>query len=162
FLDSDDILLPTSVECRLKVSEERKDCVVHSECYVLRKDLRRELFGVPKMQGYIYADLLARCGPVFPGMLISAKSFAEIGGLDEEVVAFQEWDTAIRLARLFPFMFVPEPTFIYDCTGTDTISMNLLNGARGYEYVVHKHLAAILLRAGPRTISEHYITIANQ
>jgi hypothetical protein len=85
------------------VAEEEKDCVIHSECFGLRKKCSRELFGIQKMRGRIYVDSLTRCGPMLQAMLISAKSFSEIGGLDEKIVAFQEWDTAIRLASNLSF-----------------------------------------------------------
>jgi glycosyltransferase involved in cell wall biosynthesis len=162
FLDSDDILLPNSLELRLKMAAAEKADVVHSDCYVLRKDSPRRLFGVPSMRGSIYKEVLAKPGPMFQGMLISARSFAAIGGVDERVVAFQEWDTAIRLAKICSFAFVAEPTFVYDCTGDDNISKNLLSGARGYEYIVHKHRTEIVRRLGPKAISQHYRTIASQ
>ena len=161
FCDSDDAMLPKSVELRLNVAETEKVEVVHSECYVLRKASPRQVFGVPKLRGSVYRELLANPGPMFQGMLISANSFAAIGGLDELVVAFQEWETAIRLAKSFSFGFVAEPTFIYDCTGDDNISKNLRSALKGYEYIVQKHFGAMISRLGPRGISHHYRKIAN-
>jgi hypothetical protein len=86
--------------------------------------------------------------------------FAKWGELDEDVIAYQEWDTAIRLARSHAFGFVSEATFVYDCTDNDTISKNLLKAAIGYEYIVNKHLSEMLLRVGPKAVSQHYGTIA--
>ena len=160
FLDSDDILLKKSVELRLGVATTEDADVVHSDCYVLRKESPQQVFGVPNLYGSIYRELLANPGPMFQGMLISARSFEAIGGLDERVVAYQEWDTAIRLAKIYPFGFVAEPTFIYDCTGDDTISKNRLSEARGYEYVVQKHFVEIVRRLGPKRISWHYRALA--
>jgi hypothetical protein len=85
-----------------------------------------------------------------------------IGGLDEAIIAYQEWETAIRLARHFEFGFVPEPTFVYDCQGTDTISKHLLRGAKGYEQILKKHLYDIALRVGPRSISGHYARLSSE
>ena len=160
FLDSDDILLKKSVELRLGVATTEGAEVVHSDCYVLRKESPQQVFGVPNLYGSIYRELLANPGPMFQGMLISARSFEAIGGLDERVVAYQEWDTAIRLAKICSFGFVTEPTFIYDCTGDDTISKNFLSAARGYEYIVHKHFMEIIRNLGPKSISLHCGAIA--
>ena len=124
FLDSDDTLLRKSLELRLEVATTEDVDVVHSDGYVLRKGSPRRLFNVPKLRGSIYRELLANPGPMFQGMLISARSFQAIGGLDERVIAYQEWDTAIRLAKICSFGFVAKPTFNYDCTGDDTISKN--------------------------------------
>ena len=161
FCDSDDAMLAKSLELRLKVAETEKVDVVHSDCYVLRKGSSKQVFGVPKLRGSVYRDLLAHPGPMFQGMLISAYSFAAIGRLDERVVAYQEWDTAIRLAKIFSFGFVAEPTFIYDCTGNDNISKKPRSATRGYEYIVQKHFIEMLSRLGPRGISHHYRMIAN-
>ena len=160
FFDSDDRLLTKSLELRLRVATMEDVDVVHSDCYVLRKGVPQQIFGVPKLRGSIYRGVLANPGPMFQGMLISARSFEAIGGLDERVIAYQEWDTAIRLAKIYSFGFVAEPTFIYDCTGDDTISKNRLSEARGYEYVVQKHFVEIVRRLGPKRISWHYRALA--
>jgi GT2 family glycosyltransferase len=150
------------LEHRIEVAKTEGVDVVHSDGYVLlRKGSPRRLFDVPKLRGSIYRELLGFPGPMFQGMLISARSFEAIGGLDERVVAYQEWDTALRLAKKYPFGFATKPTFIYDCTGDDTISKDLLSGAKGYEYIVRKHFKEILLRLGPKSISFHYRTIAD-
>ena len=77
-----------------------------------------------------------------------------------EPASYQEWDTAIGLARRHAFGFMPEPTFVYDCTGNDTISKDLTRVAMGYEYVVNKHRSEIFWRLGPRAIAQHLETIA--
>src|SRR5262249_21906221 len=105
FLDSDDRLLRKSLELRLEVATIESVEVVHSDGYVLGKGATRRRFDVPNLRGSIYRDLLAGPGPMFQGMLISAHSFEAIGGLDERVVAYQEWDTAIRLAKICSFGF---------------------------------------------------------
>jgi hypothetical protein len=122
----------------------------------------RETFEVPALSGNVYRQLLREAGPVFQTLLVSAKALQEIGGLDEAIVAYQEWGTAIRLAKRFEFAFVPEPTFVYDCRGMDTISKNLLRGARGYEQILRKHLRDIALRAGPRAVSKHYARLSSE
>src|SRR5262245_26491583 len=161
FLDSDDRLVSESLEFRLEVATTENAEVVHSDGYVLWKGEPRRLFDVPPLRGSIYRDLLANPGPMFQGMLISAHCFEAIGGLDERVIAYLEWDTAIRLAKICSFGFVPKPTFIYDCTGDDTISKNLVSAARGYEYIVRKHFTEIVRRRGPKWISHHYRVISH-
>ena len=161
FLDSDDWMLPTSVETRLHVARDQRVKIVHSDAFVLRQNQDRALFGVPPLSGSIYEALLRAPGPMFPGMMVAVDAFREMGELDEDVVSHQEWDTAIRLARRHPFGFVSEATFVYDCTGNDTISKNLLKGAIGYEYIVNKHFSEMLLRVGPKAVSRHYAMIAH-
>src|SRR5262249_41046344 len=160
FFDSDDWMLPTSIEARLNVARKKRVKIVHSEAFVLRPNKERALYGVPPLCGCIYEALLRHPGPMFPGMIIAIDALREMGELDEDVVAYQEWDTAIRLAKRHAFGFVPNPTFVYDCTGNDTLSKNLVKNAMGYEYVVRKHCFEILRYLGPRAVSQHYATIA--
>lgn len=156
FLDSDDQLLPDSLQIRLTAAEVTGSPVVHSECLALNTDGSTRRYGVRPLAGRAYAALLRGEGPVFPGMLVMRSALERIGMLDERVVAFQEWDTAIRLARRYQFAFVEEPTFIYDRTRSDAISNNWVRGGRGYEQVVRKHSMAMLWHGGPRVLANHY------
>jgi glycosyltransferase involved in cell wall biosynthesis len=156
FLDSDDQWLPESLDMRLEHAETGGFKIVHSECYVIQEDGEKALFGVPPVSGSAYRDLLAGPGPMFQGLLVAKEALERIGYLDEHIISYQEWDTAIRLARHYPFGFVDKPTFVYDCRGTDTISKNKLRTAKGYEQVFRKHLVSIVRCAGPRAVSDHY------
>jgi glycosyltransferase involved in cell wall biosynthesis len=160
FLDSDDQWLPHSLEKRLEVAEKEGKCVIHSDCYVI-KGIAMKRCGIAATTGWAYRQILASPGPMFQGFLVTKAALEKIGYLDELIVAWQEWDTAIRLAKYFPFGFVPEPTFVYDCRGTDTISKNTLRAATGYEQVIRKHTSAILSYTGPRTLAQHYDAVAS-
>ena len=154
FLDSDDQWLAHSLAARLSVAG--KSSVVHSECYVLDPKGERRLFGVPPLRGNVYVDLLRKPGPVFPALLMSREALLALGCLDERLVAYQEWDTAIRLAKHCSFEFVAEPTFIYDCRHGNTISKNALTEALGYEQIIEKHRWSILRHLGPKVLAGHY------
>lgn len=162
FLDSDDRWLPYSLESRLAAADREGVQVVHSECYVIQEDGNLKLFGVPPLMGWIYHQVLAHPGPVFPALLVTKEAIEKIGYLDERIRSWQEWDTTIRLAKHYSFGFVPEPTFVYDCRGADTISKKTLRDAQGYEQIVHKHVLAILLHVGPRGLADHYRFIASR
>ncbi|HVE76721.1 MAG TPA: glycosyltransferase [Actinomycetota bacterium] len=155
FLDSDDRYLPNSIEVRLNAASFLDVQVVHSECQVQDEESSR-LYGVPALQGKILRSVLARPGPVFPSFLVHSSALAAIGRLDEELVSWQEWDTAIRLARHFRFGFVAEPTFVYNRMVSDSISTDLERDARGYLRVVRKHWPSMVVSGGPRVLSEHF------
>lgn len=157
FLDSDDEWMRDSLEKRLSLVQRTGRSVVHSECVVLPPNGQpSRLFGVPALSGSVWKKLLAAPGPMFQGLLVERAALVKIGGLDNSVEAYQEWDTSIRLARLYEFDFVDEPTFIYDCRHPVTISKDALRSAKGYEQVVRKHAKSILLRAGPTAMANHY------
>ena len=162
FLDSDDYWLPDSLEKRLTIAEKESVEVVYSGCNVIRNDGNLTPFGIPAFSGSIYFNVLISPGPMFQSLLVSKVALEAIEYLDEKIIAYQEWDTSIRLAKLFNFAFMPEPTFIYDCRGDDTISKNMKRDVEGYQQVFNKHFSEVIKQAGPRAVAHHYQNIANR
>lgn len=156
FLDSDDEFLPESLAIRLKIARDNDVDVVHSECLVLRDNNEKKFYGVPPIAGNVYLEVLRRPGPVFPALLVKKKAIRKIGWLDEHILSYQEWDTAIRLAKHYRFGFSSEATFIYDCRGTDTLSRDMLRDARGYEQIFSKHRMMIWKHLGLQALAHHY------
>lgn len=160
FLDSDDRWVPLSLQLRLEEATKHHVSVVHSEAYQTREDGSTALHGVPAVEGWIYRELLCCPGPMFQCLLVTRRALQTIGGLDEQIVAHQEWDTAIRLAKQYRFAFVRSPTFVWDRRSEETITKDKRRDARGYEQVVLKHAEAIFKYAGPRVLSRHYAILA--
>lgn len=160
FLDSDDVYMPDSLQRRLEAALREGASAAHSECLVLRADGSIESLGTVPMRGDIRRAVLARPGPTFPGMLVMTDRLRAIGPLDESVISFQEWDTAIRLSTVSRFAFVAEPTFTYDQRRQDSISSDRRRSAAGYEQVVRKHVRSILVNGGPRVLSAHLLEAA--
>ncbi len=156
FLDSDDEWLPRSLELRILLAEKENLEVVHSEANLIEANGVSRPYGLPAISGWVYKKLLEGEGPMFQTLLVSKKAIEKIGYLDEQIVAFQEWDTVIRLSKYFQFGFVPEPTFVYDCRGTDTISKQFARGGRGYEQILKKHWWEMFRVCGAATVARHY------
>ena len=149
FLDSDDEWLHDSLALRLQLAEKGRLPVVYSEFNVIDQGstgFRR--FGHPALEGWVYRALLRKPGTTFPSLLVLKECFKRIGYLDESILAYQEWETSIRLAKYYQFGFAPEPTFLYDCRHIDTISKDLLRAAKGYEQVFTKHFWSIFAPFG--------------
>lgn len=168
FLDSDDRWRPRSLEARLDAAEQRRVEVVHCQCSVQRPASGEwDGFGippdgVPSMSGEVYVELLRRPGPMFQGLLVTRRAIENIGMLDERLVAYQEWDTSLRLARSNEFAFVPEPLFEYEDAAIDRISRKSDATARGYEQVVRKHLGEIVRHLGRREAALHFRRAASR
>ena len=156
FLDSDDRWLPTSLDHRLRLAREQRRSVVHSGCDMQHEDGSITRYQIAGVSGRAYEALLLTEGPIFPTLMARREALRRIGGLDERIVAFQEWDTALSLARHYEFAYLPESTFVWDCRRADTMSKNFLRAGRGYEQVFHKRFGDILRSAGPGAIAEHY------
>jgi glycosyltransferase involved in cell wall biosynthesis len=169
FLDSDDEWLPGSLEVRLKLAVTGKAQVVHSCGYLVTpgeaeprkmkwifkgaEDLERR--GLP-LQGPLYKDLLRDPGPMFQALLVSKEALARIDYLDESIRTYQEWDTTIRLAKYYKFVYAPQPTFFWNCRNPDSMSKNLSGSALGYIQVIEKHQWSILRYLGPKALASHY------
>jgi glycosyltransferase involved in cell wall biosynthesis len=155
FLDSDDTWLPESLFVRIETAEKEKVSVVYSSGYIFEEDeIKRYALTDFCPQGY--KKLLENEGPMFQGLLVTKEALEKINYLDERVVAFQEWDTAISLARKYTFGFVKTPTYIYDSRNEDSISRQKIRGGKGYEYVFRKRFFSILFLTGPGTLGKHY------
>jgi len=144
FLDSDDEWLPQKIEDQVKILEENNFnpyLVIHSDALAFdhKKNTKYE-FGISGFEGKkedVYKRLLKTPGPMFQGILTSKKTLEQIGYLDENVVNFQEWDTAIRLAKICDFIFIKEPTFIYHISNNEHLGGWKLS-IEGYSYIFNK------------------------
>jgi glycosyltransferase involved in cell wall biosynthesis len=161
FLDSDDIWLPEKIEIQIKeIVKRSKPCIVHGDAWIfIEEKNEKKLFNVPKLEGYIYKQLLGGPGPLYPCILVPRESFEKINYLDEKVPSYQEWDTSIALSKYYEFVFVDQPLFIYYIHKGETISKNKINEARGWEYIVKKYEHDIKQHLGRKALSKHYFTI---
>jgi glycosyltransferase involved in cell wall biosynthesis len=160
FLDSDDYWLPDSLEARLSLMGTSRTRIVHSECYLLKSD-NIELEKAPRLEGNAYQQLLRKPGPMYQSLLAARQAFDRIAYLDESIVSYQEWDTFIRLAKHYSFVFLAQPTFVYDCRNSDSISANSIREANGYKQVFTKHWRPILSLLGPWGLADHYYHAAD-
>ena len=156
FLDSDDTWVGNSLEARLEVAWKEHAKVVHSAGDMRDEQGRLTRYQRPPLSGSVYPELLRSEGPMYQGLLVAREALHAIGGLDDRIVAFQEWDTALALGKRFEFGYVGESTFVWDCRRGDTMSKNYLRAGQGYEQVFHKRYMDILRLTGPSTLAEHY------
>lgn len=160
FLDSDDEWLPDRLRdqwAALKVRGGGPDLVAHCDC-ILDSGKQRSVLRPPLVDGPdSYRSVLSHPSPMFPGLLVSKRKLLEIGMLDTDVPSFQEWETAIRLARVAQFVHVRRPLFVYHRPEEPTISDSLARNLAGYEYVIRKHEAEILRVAGSSAWNRHLL-----
>lgn len=143
FQDSDDIWLADKLERQVAALAGRSfdpRTVVYSD--YLRRDVASGStvrVNVPHLSGDCYAALLVSQGPLFPCLLASRTSLIRIGLLDEQCPSYQEWDTAIRLAREGYLVHLSESLFEWHRHGGATISADRVRRFDGFRYVIDKH-----------------------
>jgi glycosyltransferase involved in cell wall biosynthesis len=113
FIDSDDILLPDSVERMVKVMENEKDEVIVYGPY-LRIDQHGNVTGKSKRKlysGYItehlFKDIIVHPnGSMFPKRILE-----EAGGFDQSLRVCSDYDLWLRLSLKYRFIALDKPTF---------------------------------------------------
>lgn len=154
FQDSDDLWLPDKLQrqvAALSAAGFDADVVVHGD------GLKRpagggadEALSVPLTEGDSFTELLRRPAPMFPALLVSRSALERCGWLNEHCPSYQEWDTAIRLARDCRFVHIREPLFIWIWHDASTISKDLRRSVQGFNYVLDTWRHQIILAHGAR------------
>lgn len=144
FQDADDEWLPNKLEEQVKALT-RCDfdpfSVVHSDA-IVDNNFKKERFGyrvrwIDGEKEKVYPSLLSAPGPLFPAMLVSKVALIQMNYLDARVGAYQEWDTAVSLARHCRFIHVRKPLLVYN-VGRG-ISNDTGRDIEGYQYVIDKN-----------------------
>src|SRR5439155_15452664 len=161
FLDSDDEWVPEKLEWQIKeIARMKKPCVIHGAGWIYKEqENTREIYSIPRLNGFVYKELLTHPGPCYPCLFVPKKNLAEIGFLDEKTPSYQEWDVSIALAKQLDFVFIDKPLMIYHVHGGDTISKNKVKEAEGWQYIVKKYRGEILKNLGNKALAHHYSRI---
>lgn len=172
FLDSDDEWLPNKLELQIKELVKDEKAVVcggylqadwRMNDSVDRHHLKkrpgkviRKMTIMNGKSGNVYQAVLRQSFCMFQALLTSKSNLMEIGLLDENVPSFQEWDTAIRLAKNHPIAYVRKPLFIYHVYDGETISRNMRKDIDGRAYILEKYKFEIMNQLGVSGLTEKY------
>lgn len=167
FQDSDDEWLPEKLGRQMNVLEDagwNEHVVVHADMYRFTPTTgEREHWILPRVAGNdTYRTVLTAPGPVFPTIVASKAALLEVGLLDENVPSYQEWDTAIRLARVCRFEHIQEPLAVYWLHAGETISKSKRREIDGFRYVASKHRDEIIRVAGAKAWYAHVAGLARR
>ncbi|MBX0312660.1 MAG: glycosyltransferase [Sulfurihydrogenibium sp.] len=143
FLDSDDSWESNKLAIQmeaLKSANYNPYMVIHSNCFCYDEATGKKwIWKLPITEGKCYELLLQRPSPVFPSILTSKIALFDIGLLDENIIAYQEWDTSIRLSKICEFVHIQEPLFTYHLHSGKTISKDPIKDIQGYFQIVEKN-----------------------
>lgn len=144
FQDSDDTWLPDKLERQVALLAERD----FEPWTVVHGPGREPMRGLLENEEDALDALLRRPATLFPALLVSRSALERIGGLDEQVPAFHEWETSIRLAHFCRFVAPEQPVVVWTRTEANALSNSHLLHIRGYQYVIDKFRDEILERCG--------------
>lgn len=119
-LDGDDRFLPRKLELEYATRRAHPDAkVVHSNVYYTDRAGRRTRLwadGEAPPEGYVFPQVLARRYPrgmTFRNELVETRCIREVGGYDETLPRYGDWDLIIRLTKRFRTAYCPEPLTEY-------------------------------------------------
>lgn len=163
FQDSDDEWIETRIEKCLNKAINEKFNIVYSEC-LINDHVNNRIYnmGIHNFEIDSYYKLLRNPGPMFQSLLVKKECFEKVGLLDENVPAYQEWDTSIYLSKHYDFGFIKEPLFIYHLHEGETISKNTYRSAAGWAYIIDKYCHEIKQELGIEALINHYNIIVDK
>lgn len=119
-LDGDDRFLPRKLEREYATYRAHPDAqVVHSNIYYVDEAGQRICLwadGETPPHGNVFPQVLARKyprGKTFRNELVETRCVREVGGYDETLPRYGDWDLIIRLTHRFRTAYCPEPLTQY-------------------------------------------------
>lgn len=137
--DSDDYAYPTMLREMLVCIDEKTDIVTS---YLTLIDTRSNRSEVKQWggDGDLLNGLLDGSQYVaFNMALIRKVKLLDIGLLDENCPAYQEYDTHIRLSQISKYKAIRKPLSNYYFCTSDSISILPIRNCQGLLYIYHKH-----------------------
>ena len=113
FIDSDDLLMPDSIERLVRAMETKdEDVVAYGSYYRIDQDSRvygkcKRKLRSGRITKYLFQTILVHCcGSMFP-----KRIFEQFGGFDTSLRVCSDYDMWLRLSKKYDFIALSEPTF---------------------------------------------------
>ena len=139
--DSDDVMHTDYLEKMEPLMTSSNNMI---SCYgrMIEEESGKELGIMDRLKGgRVFKELLqGDCYFTYQATLIRKKCLEAIGYLDEKCPSHQEWDTHLRLSRLYEYQVIPEVLWDYYVGRGDTISVNKEKHVSGLLYVMTKNI----------------------
>jgi glycosyltransferase involved in cell wall biosynthesis len=110
FLDDDDEWLPTKLSEQVNImnrSNENVGAVYAGFKWIFENGKTFEV--LPRYEGHVFDNLLSKncIGPTST-VLVKKKVLEEVGGFDEKLPLYQDWDLWLRIGKSYEFKYVPK------------------------------------------------------
>jgi len=119
-LDGDDRFLPKKLELEYATYKAHPEAkIVHSNMYYIDPNGRRTRLwadGLRPPEGDVFPEVFARRyprGTTFRNELVETRCIREVGGYDETLPRYSDWDLILRLTERFRTAYCPEPLTEY-------------------------------------------------
>lgn len=126
FLDSDDLWLPEKLEEQIKVMEEERTLICHTDEFWYKKDkfvnqgARHEKYG-----GWIFPSILDICRISPSSVIMHKKVLEKSGKFDENLFACEDYDLWLRIVSRFKISYLPTKLVVKRAYLNDQLSLNV-------------------------------------
>jgi glycosyltransferase involved in cell wall biosynthesis len=136
-LDDDDYFLPNRLEAFIKNYDKKYSFLCSS---YFRND-QKEKFFLKEASGEITLNAILHYNRIGNQVFIETKRLLELGGFDEKLPAFQDYDMWVRLIAKFGSCYkLSTPLYVCDNShNSERISNNSAKVIAGYEIFIAKH-----------------------
>jgi glycosyltransferase involved in cell wall biosynthesis len=158
YLDSDDFIenpSKLSAEMRLIRHFEEKygqDVIAFSDVVIADASgahVARFRDVKPAKEGSILAELLARRCLIPQNFTLRRSAYLSVGGHDESIPFYENWDLKIRLGARYRYAFTGVPGFVYRRHGVGLSNTGLDRHTQWVSHIVDKNLPLVEERARP-------------
>lgn len=139
FLDSDDEWLPSKLEKQVPVlerSNENLGVIYCNYAFIYPEgiqDIR------PGLRGHIFQELLkGSCPAITSAVLIDRLCFEKLGGFDERLPSYQDYDLWLRIAKHYQFDFVDSSLVRIHMPDFNRVSVDLNRRIPGFIIFLEK------------------------
>jgi len=172
FQDSDDEWLPRKLELQLAALRRLGPDAIGAYCGMIRPGPPRDgkldhaalgYWPRPRrgvsLEGELYRSLAVGGSLISTQtLLVRRDALLEAGGFDETLEALQDWDCVLRVARLGPIAFEPEPLVIQRWS-PNSLTRSIRNRADAQAAIVARHEAE--MASVPARLAEYHHQIAS-
>lgn len=163
YLDSDDF-----IENRQKLAEEMRliqhfadkygeDVIAFSDVLIANvhgAPVARFRDMKPAKEGFILPELLSRRCLIPQNFTLKKSAYLGVGGHDESIPFYENWDLKIRLGARYRYVFTGVPGFVYRRHGVGLSNAHLERHTQWVSHIVAKNLPLVEERARP--LVEHW------
>lgn len=162
FNDDDDIWCMDKIQKQIDLFEKKydKNFILYSACSKISGGSVRITpdDSVRMKRGAIYEELLLRNFIGLPTVMLPASICREVK-FDQQLTCLEDWDWMIRLAKLFPFEFIPESLVLVSDTPGSVNKSKYSVKSEAYMAIYQKYFDDITLV--PRIESKHLLSIGS-
>ena len=163
FQDSDDEWLPTKLQRQMDLFESRVVAVYCGMAIVEPQGSGRinvrynPPSNIPNPSGDLLNLLLESSIVSTQTLVVRRNALDVVDGFDESLPATEDWDLAIRLAKVGPIIFVDD-LLVVQRFSANSLTRNAASRLSALQQVVEKHLDEYQLR--PRVLARRYYELA--